>query len=504
MSARTNSAVSTRSRSKRKTATQSSPSLRQDGAGRGDGKRARRSDDRARSSSATSGPSARSEGLRSEVSASSPHLELNNWCKLKHVQLQRVCKKFNIAHGGTKKELAGRLIQNKVAIPSADELTALFLGEVAPLSAEELAERAEQIKRLNALLDPPQFSAPPSQPPQPTHPQQQVPVVIIDESEKEHIEQPRSSDAAALETASDTIARCLRERAIPAHLPLRTRELLVTLLSASSATPVAPTAGSGSASSSAADAASAATAPPVVAYTPVVTSPSDPSSLLSLSKSLADKVKSGAYVDLSLFLHDTLAAPEETYDLAALTPSGSDSEFVLQCKRASTQRTRHVEDVDSWNEAFGYYAECVCQHRASLRPDFMHYGRVINQAFRKFGFRAVYDYDVQLRRRRAGFVAPWAPLDNDLFVMSVTPAYRQAARRNDVATTAAATTSRSRQTCFNWNKGIGCRYSPCKFAHVCQKCNGSHKVSECKKGQMKVEVSNGPNGRSKKTATTSA
>jgi len=54
--------------------------------------------------------------------------------------------------------------------------------------------------------------------------------------------------------------------------------------------------------------------------------------------------------------------------------------------------------------------------------------------------------------------------------------------------------------CYNWNKGVGCTFTPCRFAHVCEHCKGSHKGSACPGGAAPTRGPIPPRAPSVKTA----
>ena len=58
--------------------------------------------------------------------------------------------------------------------------------------------------------------------------------------------------------------------------------------------------------------------------------------------------------------------------------------------------------------------------------------------------------------------------------------------------TAGACPRSSSTVCISWNRGhCSSPYSPCRFAHWCLKCSGSHKELECSEGQSSASKQRG-------------
>ncbi|HEY9758957.1 MAG TPA: hypothetical protein V6C97_27560 [Oculatellaceae cyanobacterium] len=282
--------------------------------------------------------------------------------------------------------------------------------------------------------------------------------------------------------STDFFLRCIRERTIPADLPLAAREFIGSAIGQALAANSTASGGHGISGST---------------YSPVRVSLPAGGAPGALPKSLEEKVKNGTFVDLSLFLPDTsTACSEEAYDVASFTPSGSDDgqRLVLQCK-SSRGRTRRVETQQAWVEAFFVYADRVCVHRPDLRSDLTAYAVLINRLFGLFGFAKVYTYDKRVRAKRAGFIAAWAPVDNELYLLTLTPA-SQPVERVGVVKRPLPQRSNSVKPCFKWNEGKPCAFTPCRFGHVCRRClQEGHRISECQHA-VTVEVGGAPNGRS--------
>ena len=71
--------------------------------------------------------------------------------------------------------------------------------------------------------------------------------------------------------------------------------------------------------------------------------------------------------------------------------------------------------------------------------------------------------------------------------------------RRDWAPAETREQSRNKLVCFAWNQG-DCRFQSCKYRHVCVKCAGDHRITQCssvrgERGECDSKTPRGPRTR---------
>lgn len=421
---------------------------------------------------------------------------LSEWKKLKQQQLVGLCRLHKLPQSGPKEALARRLVEHNVRLPSEDDLAALAVApkrgsgaqvaEVADdvveadnaVNADDVVE-ADDAVNADEVVDVDELLASASSVEQKAQPAlaSEVGEVIGHELDAKKVVNPPRKDVL---DATDFVMRCIEERTIPASLPLRTREFIASAINqAVTASSLPYHGGRGGAHTVQQQ-----------PYSPVRASVVDGEVCSALPKSLEEKVKNGTFVDLALFLPDT-SCNEETCHVASFASSGSDDHGRLVLQRG---RTRRVETSQAWMEAFLAYAERVCFYRPDLRSDLTSYAALINRLSGRLGFAKIYPYDKRIRTTRAGFIAPWTPIDNTEYLVTVT-AGSQSVERVGVVRRPLPQRINAVKPCYKWNEGKQCASTPCRFSHVCRRClQEGHRVAECPHA-ITVEIGSAPNGR---------
>lgn len=379
--------------------------------------------------------------------------ELLKWSKLRHNQLVAACKKHGLASTGTKDMLARRLVEKRVPIePSA-----------APASNSSRSTDASALEHLIQSAE--------------TADEKALSSASASSTTVVNVEDEDVSRGA------DLVIRCIRDHVIPETLPRHIRDFIASAIS--QGLPAAPTTASPNTTPASSSIAQTFLSSP---------SRSAESESGAFSKPLEEKIKSGTYVDLSLFLSDTASAgTEEAYEVASSSNDERGLRFVLECK-SSRGRSRRVDSLQTWMEAYLAYSGRVLHYRPALREDIMAYAACINRMCGQFGFVKTYLYDKSLRIKRAGFCSLWAPIDNELFLLAVTPSFQSADRSVGMAKRSNQRAS-AIKPCYKWNESKPCVYNPCRFAHVCRRClSEAHRAAECPHA-VRMDAGSGPNVR---------
>lgn len=212
-----------------------------------------------------------------------------------------------------------------------------------------------------------------------------------------------------------------------------------------------------------------------------------PDVFASIPKKLAEKNLALEFVDMTDLLPEQWRI-EETRERAC-------------CNVQKVGKKKLLTDVLLWLEGYSTMVAVLATGYPEKAAHFMAYQQTIIHASKNFTGTAWASYDLCFRRKAANLRSlDWGVVDQDLYSKSFTgraqilirckyclsdvhvsedcveaPAPMEASWRKRVNAT-------PKEICNLFNKPSGnvCRYSPCRFAHICSKCQkGDHPATEC-------------------------
>ncbi|XP_077781134.1 uncharacterized protein LOC144327021 [Podarcis muralis] len=164
-------------------------------------------------------------------------------------------------------------------------------------------------------------------------------------------------------------------------------------------------------------------------------------------------------------------------DIFKLAPPSEDQEKGPSSRKRSGA-TIPDKTFEHWLDCFQVFAGVVVAAYPRRSLHLFVYLSIVRSAFTKAGEKAAIKYDENFRRRAAKIpTARWDRRDLDVWTTHVAPLIDKKAPEQQKFKPAAFRTSR-RLLCWDFNKG-SCQRQGCKYAHVCERCNGSHAASSC-------------------------
>ena len=157
-----------------------------------------------------------------------------------------------------------------------------------------------------------------------------------------------------------------------------------------------------------------------------------------------------------------------------------------------------LTDILVWLECFSTMVAVLASKYPEKTVHFMAYQQTIIHASKNFSGTAWATYDLCFRRKAANLRSlDWGVIDQGLYSKSFTGRAKSTVRcryclsdahSSDECVDSPRDTgkrdwSTSREVCLLFNKPGGnvCRYSPCRFEHICSRCRrGSHPAAECR------------------------
>ena len=221
---------------------------------------------------------------------------------------------------------------------------------------------------------------------------------------------------------------------------------------------------------------------------------------------LKTKIEKGEYVDLEKLLQKKGAGPFLSgNDFEHLEwVRGDNGTYLVPAKKQSK-----INSFRRWEQAFRVYATIYCGANPTRAKEIWQYISVINTAANVYVWGNVYSYDVifcQLMQFNPG--RSWSITYNHMWNLSMRdplPSNSKMGRFNNSNANLGWTgqgnkgngggtprgVRRKTDYCWNFNKGIKCRYgSKCKFTERCSYCDSaSHGVHACHKLDKKDKKS---------------
>ncbi|XP_077782854.1 uncharacterized protein LOC144327388 [Podarcis muralis] len=179
-----------------------------------------------------------------------------------------------------------------------------------------------------------------------------------------------------------------------------------------------------------------------------------------LSTKVRSRILNGRYVDIFI-----LAPPSEDQE------KGNSSK-----KRPGAPNMDRT--FEQWLDCFQVFAGVVVAAYPRRSLHLLVYLSIVRSAFTKAGEKAAIKYDENFRRRAAKIPsARWDRKDLDVWTTYVAPLIDRKGPEQQKSKNPAFRSSR-RLPCWEYNKG-SCQRPGCRYAHICEKCNGSHPASSC-------------------------
>ena len=220
---------------------------------------------------------------------------------------------------------------------------------------------------------------------------------------------------------------------------------------------------------------------------------------------------------------------KEFIDMWELLPETWQLETEATCCHSKRPRRALVTDIGVWTECYATMAAILSSAYPSKAPQFFAYLRTITKASRTFESAAWATYDMAFRRQAANRGnLDWGTIDTALYNEAFTGRAKTMARcRYCLADTHSSTDcpnapagavpstetanpdarsgrrglgqqSRERtgsvDICrlFNAPGGSRCRFSHCRYAHLCSRCRRPHSLAECGERRGTPTLSEGP------------
>lgn len=173
----------------------------------------------------------------------------------------------------------------------------------------------------------------------------------------------------------------------------------------------------------------------------------------------------------------------EFVDLKSLLPSSGEEPLAITVKagkievnQASNNKT--PLSINQWTDAFLIFASIYLQKFPNDACNILKYAFTVREISRLHVDQAWRNYDESFRRIRESSVIPWERPIAELRLKAASMGVRQANKPQTYKANKGQS-FRSTKVCFAYNKGQRCNTSPCKYAHLCQECNGQHPKFKC-------------------------
>ncbi|CAI5763531.1 XP_034954535.1uncharacterized protein LOC118076098 [Podarcis lilfordi] len=201
-----------------------------------------------------------------------------------------------------------------------------------------------------------------------------------------------------------------------------------------------------------------------------------------LSAKLRSRILNGRYVDMFKLL-----PPSEEQE------KGSSSAKKRSGASAADRTFEH------WLDCFQVFAGVVTAAYPRRSLHLIVYLSIVRSAFTKAGEKAAIKYDENFRRRAARIPsARWDRKDLDVWTTYVAPLIDKKVPDQQKSRISVFRPGR-RLLCWDFNRG-SCQRPACRFAHSCEKCNGSHPASSCFGGRRPFRGGRGGSQQPPKSA----
>ncbi len=190
------------------------------------------------------------------------------------------------------------------------------------------------------------------------------------------------------------------------------------------------------------------------------------------------QIQTGEFFELSKLLPKNLFATTNEQPVS-LTLENS----IIKVK-TSTQSVTNITDIEQWTTAFTTYMSVFTHEFPNRAQELLQYMTIIRHAAQCHKGVGWCIYDVKFRRKAAlNRALSWAEIDQQLWLMIFTvppatlkeefPLFKLGPQQN------AFPGAEQGGICRDFNRTGACRRSPCKYRHLCNRCEGQHSGVKC-------------------------
>ena len=185
------------------------------------------------------------------------------------------------------------------------------------------------------------------------------------------------------------------------------------------------------------------------------------------------KIWANEYIDFATLLINNTPSPN--YQLT-INQSSDDGPPTLSIEPST--KTNKINHIAAWSAAFRFFVAVYTTRYPHEAPALMKYGDVIHELSSRGHQWRYYDENFRFLRQTCVSSLPWDQIHTELWLRACTSS--QAAKKvpsQDNSQKANQGISVPKGFCVKFHKGYFC--AGCSYKHLCYKCNGSHKVTNC-------------------------
>jgi len=202
-------------------------------------------------------------------------------------------------------------------------------------------------------------------------------------------------------------------------------------------------------------------------------------------KTLRKKIWRNKHIDLAQLLpSDPLAGPHRGGFRFEVDQGGR---FAV----VPNQRPRSISSIDAWTSAFLRFVAIYAMRFPFETPALIKYMEIVRDLARKRPGPAFIMYDAQFRHLRESVQIPWDRIHMESWFMATLQPFPGLEQQSFRASRPRSTTRKSKagrgstpryhlNTCWPFNRGVGCNGPTCTHPHVCGYCRGPHSAQACK------------------------
>lgn len=159
---------------------------------------------------------------------------------------------------------------------------------------------------------------------------------------------------------------------------------------------------------------------------------------------------------------------------------------VIKVSKAASLRT-NIADIEQWTTAFCTYMGIFTDKFPNRSQELLSYMNTIRHAAQFHQGLGWSIYDHKFRQKAAiNKATNWAAIDSQLWLMIFTVAPSVLKDEFPLFSNGPSSVSSSHRaeiqrtgTCHNFNRKDSCFRNPCRYRHVCNRCQGSHPGTSC-------------------------
>ena len=210
-----------------------------------------------------------------------------------------------------------------------------------------------------------------------------------------------------------------------------------------------------------------------------------------IPKALYEKILRWEYVDFAEL------CPRDPLDTAGLDPDPQ-RYIMLPGLEVARAKRKTIKDIYTWVSCFALYVTVLATKYPDRTPAMMAYLLTILRAQREYEDPAWRTYDESFREMAASTgLKDWSKPDESIFTRVFTGRARkvqlcnhcslaghtaddcpQSRKRPRESRQLLRAQGRQSNICWDYNEGR-CKFTPCKYRHICDRCSGRHPRYEC-------------------------